>query len=163
MKKIIIGIALVAVIGVSLGTVASVHAQSTTSPVAFSANGRGGRGGNQGAGTQDGFLHDELIAAYAVKLGISVAQLNARLANGETMAQIAISTGLSLEQFRTLMVEVRTMAVNAAVQNGTLTQEQADWMKLHGAGQAANGGFGVRGSGLGQYANPDCPYYQSNH
>jgi len=35
-----------------------------------------------------------MIAAYAEKLNIPVADLEARLDNGETMAQIALSEGL---------------------------------------------------------------------
>ena len=110
----------------------------------------------------DGILHDYMIAAFAEKLNIPVADLEARLDQGETMAQIAVSTGLTIDQFRTLMVEARTQAIDQAVADGTLTQEQADWMKQRGAGQMAGGqmgnGRGMRGAGQGQFANPDCPY-----
>ena len=127
--------------------------------------GRGARGGMMGqgavSGTQDGFLHDEMIAVYAEKLGISVEDLNARLANGETMAQIASSKGLTADQFRTLMTDARSQAIDQAVKDGTLTQAQADWMKQRGAGMMGNG-RGMRGAGQGRNANPDCPYYQAN-
>ena len=80
------------------------------------------------------------------------------------MAQIAISTGLTLDQFRTLMVEVRTQAIEQALNDGVLTQAQAEWMSQRGAGQMAGGqmgnGSGMRGAGQGQFANPNCPYYQ---
>jgi uncharacterized protein YidB (DUF937 family) len=172
---------IVAVVAVVLGTAGFVYAQSPTptpqTPVPGSgygqgmvngqgyrggmANGQGNRGGmmNQNAaGMQDGLLHDEMTAVYAQKLGISVEDLNARLAKGETMAQIASSKGLTAEQFTALMADARSQAIDQAVKNGTLTQAQADWMNQRGAGMAA-GGRGMRGAGQGRNANADCPYF----
>lgn len=76
----------------------------------------------------DGLLHDEMIAVFAEKLGISRDDLDARLAEGETIAQIASAKGLTVDQFRTLMVDARAQAIDQAAKNGTLTQSQADWM-----------------------------------
>ena len=154
MKKFIVSIALIAVVVVALGSTSSVFAQTPTpqTPV---------------PGTQLGFLHDEMVTVYAQELGLSVDDLNARLANGETMAQIAYSTGKSADEFRTLMVDVRTKAIDLAVKNGTITQEQADWMSQRGSGQMMGGGAGRgrggrgAGAGMGQFANPDCPYYSN--
>lgn len=132
----------------------------------------GGRGpqGGYGAGigiAGEGILHDYMIAAYAEALDIPVADLEARLNSGETMAQIALSEGLTFEQFRTLMVEVRTQAIEQALSDGVLTQAQADWMSQHGVGQMAGGqmgnGSGMRGGGQGQFANPNCPYYNQTN
>jgi hypothetical protein len=106
------------------------------------------------AGTQDGLLHDGMIAVYAQKLGISADDLNARLTKGETMAQIAYSKGLTAAQFSALMIDARTQAIDQAIKDGTLTQAQADWMSQRGAGM-----MGGRGTGQGRNANPDCPYY----
>jgi hypothetical protein len=112
------------------------------------------------AGDQDGLLHDGMMTVYAQKLGISVDDLNARLAKGETMAQIAFSTGLTADQFSTLMTDARSQAIDQAVKAGTLTQAQADWMNQRGAGGMLGGrGRGTSGAGQGQFANPDCPYY----
>jgi hypothetical protein len=96
-----------------------------------------------------------------------VDDLNARLAKGETMAQIAYSKGLTVDQFRTLMADVRSQAIDQAVKNGTLTEAQADWMKQRGGGMTGAGmmggrGRGMRGTGQGQSTNPACPYYQAN-
>ena len=134
-------------------------------------NGRGTRGGMMGnaAGTvdQDGPMHDEMMAAFAQKLGISVDDLNARLAKGETMAQIAASKGFTADQFTALMTEARAQAIDQAVKNSTLTQAQADWMKQRGAGGMMGngqnmGGRGMRGAGQGQFTNPNCPHTQTN-
>jgi Spy/CpxP family protein refolding chaperone len=182
MKKLVISIVIVAAIAIVLGTASFVYAQTTTpsTPVPGAGFGRGmmnGQGyqggmmGGQGprgpmanstAGAQVGFLHDKMIDAYAQKLGISVDELNTRLANGETMAQIASSKGLTADQFRTMMTDARSQAIDQAVKNGDLTQEQADWMKQRGAGMAA-GGRGMRGAGLGWNVNPDCPYYSQTN
>jgi hypothetical protein len=176
-----LSIVIAAVVVVALGTVGSVYAQSATPQAAVpgtgygpgTMNGQGNRGGmvngqanrggmlsQNGAGTQDGLLHDGMITVFAEKLGITVESLNTRLANGETMAQIATSKGLTAAQFSTLMTDARSQAIDQAVKNGTLTQAQADWMKQRGAGMA-NGGRGMRGSGQGRNANLDCPYYQT--
>lgn len=180
MNKLVRSIVIVAAVAVAFGTTGLVFAQTSTPPAdvpgtgygAGIGGGRGARGGmmqaagNQvglmgaAAGTQDGILHDALIAAYAGKLGISVDDLNARLAGGETLAAIAFAQGLSLDEFQVLKADARSQAIDQAVTDGTLTQEQADWMKQHGAGVAA-GGRGMRGTGQGQFANPDCPYYQT--
>jgi hypothetical protein len=172
MKKFVVTLMVVAVVIFTLGSVGVAYAQSPTQTPGTGTGWMGGRGPCSGSGNVntvagEGILHDYLIAAYAEKLNIPVADLEARLDRGETMAQIALSEGLTFEQFRTLMVEVRTQAIEQALNDGVLTQAQADWMKTHGAGQMAGGqmgnGRGMRGSGQGQYANPDCPYYSQTN
>ncbi len=166
MNKFVILLVIVAV--ATLGTVGVAYAQAPTQTPGTGTGfmgGRGSRGGLGGVNTAagEGILHDYMLAAYATEFNISTADLEARLDGGETMAEIALSEGLTLEQFRTLMVEVRTQAIDQALNDGLLTQAQADWMKLHGAGQMAGGqkgnGTSVRGAGQGQFANPNCPYY----
>jgi hypothetical protein len=176
MNKFVLSVVIVAVIAVALGTTSFVSAQGPTPQAPVSGygmmGGRGARGGmNQSqvsgvgagvntAGSLDGLLHDGMVAVYAETLGITLEDLNARLENGETMAQIASAQGLTVDQFNALMTDARLQAVDQAVQNGTLTQEQADWMNLRGAG-LTKGGRGMRGTGQGQYA-ADCPYSQTN-
>lgn len=175
MNKVILSIVVVAIIAIALGTAGAVYAQAGTPQASVTGTGygygmgagRGNRGGmNNGgmggvvAGTQDGLLHDEMIATFAEKLEISVDDLNERLAAGETVAEIAIAEGLTVEQFSALRVEVRTQVLDQAVKDGLLTQEQADWMKTRGAGNGA--GRGMRGNGQGQFGNADCPYLQTN-
>ncbi len=179
MKKGLLAVVAAVVIVAALGTTGLVSAQTSTpqAPAAGSGygagtgNGRGMRGGmGQGAGygynaagTGEGILHDAMVSYFAEKLGLTVDQINTRLANGETMAQIAYSTGLTVDQFRTLMVDARSQAIDQAVKDGTLTQAQADWMKQRGAGMVGSRGASMgRGAGQGQYANPACPHYQGN-
>ena len=86
-----------------------------------------------------------MIAVYAQALGISVEDLNARLANGETVSQVAAEKGLTAEQFSALMADARSQAIDQAVQDGTLTQEQADWLKTRGARMSGGSRSGMRG------------------
>ncbi len=181
MKKLVFAFAIVATLVVALLSTGQVFAQGTTPPAPQTpGSGYGyGRGmGNRGAmagtglgsGSLPGILHDGMIAAISQKLGIPVADLEARIAKGETVAQIAYAKGLTAEQFTALMKDARAQAIDQAVNDGTLTQAQADWMKTRGMngvgmGQGAGRGMGrgsaARGGGFGDPAN--CPYFtQSN-
>lgn len=160
MNKIVLSLMVVAVLAVTLGASGIAFAQGPQTPQnpgsGYVPGGRGARGGmaNQGVtGSQDGFLHDEMVIAFAGKLGLTVDEINARLAAGETVSQIAFSKGYTYEQFRTLQVEARAQALALAVENGKLTQEQADWMSQRGPGISGN-----RGAGMGRNTNPACPY-----
>ena len=159
MKKLVLAMVMVTVLGVAfLGTAGSVFAQTATPPApGYGPGMMGGRGGPRGGGMngQDGLLHDEMTAAYAAKLGISATDLEARLDKGETMAQVAYSKGLTADQFTKLMTEARTQAVDQAVKDGKLTQQQADWMKQRGAGTM---GAGRGANGQGRFSNTNCPY-----
>jgi hypothetical protein len=133
MKKTILIVALVVLALGALG-VGVAFAQGQQTPFAF-----------QGPMMQNGggYLHTYMVAAFAGKLGLTVDDVNARLAAGETMYDIAIAEGTAAEDFPALMTEVRTSALDAAVADGVITQEQADWMKSRGFGHGGmmNGGY----------------------
>jgi hypothetical protein len=166
MKKIVFSLMLVAVFALVVGGVQAAYAQGPAVPGgpgvgagngAGMMNGRGFRGAQAGvtaSGGQAGFLHDELVAVYADKLGLSVEDLEARLAAGETLSQVALAQGLTFEEFFALRAEARAQALDQAVADGDLTQAQAVWMKTRGMGRS--GGYGL---GSGAAGNPDCPYY----
>ncbi len=170
MKKFVLAFAIVATLVVALLSTGQVFAQGPNpqtpqAPGSGSGYGRGGGMGNGGGmrgagmGAGQGILHDGMIAVISQKLGISVDDLNTRLAKGETMAQIAYAKGLTAEQFTALMKDARAQAIDQAVKAGTLTQAQADWMKtrgMFGAGQGAG-----RGMGRGNAAN--CPYFNQTN
>ena len=135
MKKTILIVALVVLALGALG-VSVAFAQG---PV---PGGRGPMAQNGG-----GYLHTYMVTAFAEKLGLKVDDVNTRLAAGETMYDIAIADGVKAEDFAALMVDVRTKALDAAVKDGVVTQEQADWMKSRGFGR---GGMGSNyGNGTG--------------
>jgi len=148
MKKVLLIIAVIAVLAAGAGTAALVYTQISKSGV-LSNNLAGNQAvpgdwiGQRGLGLREDFLHDEMMAALAEKLGITANDLEARLAKGETLAQIASSKGLTVDQFQKLMTDARNQAIDQAVKDGKLTQEQADWMKQHGFGRGLRGMRGV--------------------
>ena len=164
MKKLIISLVIVGVLVAALGTAGYVYAQSSTPQTPFGrgmgmGQGRGMRAGavaGQGMVPGSGILHDEMVAAFAAKLGMGAEELDARIDKGETMYQVATSKGFTAEQFTTMMTEARAQAVDQAVKDGKITQDQADFMKTRGPGQM--GGGRGRGMGQGRFAKPDCPY-----
>ena len=113
-------------------------------------------GGGMMGGNGGGYLHTYMVNAFAEKLGLKVEDLNTRLAAGETMYDIALADGVKAEEFSALMVEVHTTALNAALKDGVITQEQADWMSSRGFGRGGmmngNGSAGCpmqNGTGTG--------------
>jgi len=152
MKKTIIGITIAAAI---IGAVAGAfflskpdiaYAQSDWQETPEPGDGLGhGR-----MGWARGILHDSLVAFFAESLGISVDDLNARLESGERMLDIAIDEGLALDEFRTLMTDARSQAIQQALEDGTLTEEQAEWMQQRGGGRGMHGG-----------GQDGCPSYQT--
>jgi len=117
-------------------------------------HGRRGGAGMMGfaADGEYGPMHESMIAAFAEAFGLSVDDLEARHDAGETMWQIAEVQGYSQEDFSALMLSVRTTALEQAVADGAITQEQADWMLSRWeAMQAA--GFGL-GTGPCQGGSP---------
>src|SRR4030042_594715 len=127
MKKFVVTLMVVAVVVFTLSAVGVAYAQSPTQTAGTGTGRMGGRGSQNGLGggktpVGGGILHDYMIAAYAEALDIPVADLEARLDSGETMSQIALSTGMTLDEFRTLMVHVRTQAIDHAPDDGVLTQ-----------------------------------------
>ena len=92
-------------------------------------------------------LHDGMIAAFSVSVGVPVDEIETRLAAGETLSDMALSKGFTVTEFQTMLKDARDKAIAAAVANGELTQEQADWMVNRG--NQMNGGSAARGTGNG--------------
>lgn len=142
---IIVALAVVAVVFAGAGL---VYAQAPTPNTPNDAQDwgyrRGGMMGGNGMarGAAAGPMHDEMVAVFAEKLGLDVEVINTRLTAGETMLQIAESEGVTGDEFTALMLDARTAALDKAVANGDITQEQADWMKSRWQQGAANGAFG---------------------
>lgn len=150
MKKFI-AIAIVVGLVAVFGVVSLVNAQNPTPPAPGQGFGRGMMGGMMGgANGQYGPMHEYMQAALAEKLGISVDELNAAHADGKTFWDLAEEKGLTAEEAQQAMLDARSAALDAMVADGALTQEQADWMKSHGAGMMGGSG---RGGCMGQ--SPD--------
>ena len=171
MKKVFKSFVIVAVLVVAMVSTSAVFAQTTspggsrpgnsTSDANSGGMGNGHRGSNQGS--QDGPIHDALISAFAEALGLTIDEINALLADGETMSEIAISTGMTYDEFVVLLNEIHEQIIGQAEADGIQIQEQA---RLYFAQQSRVGGmFGLhfeRGTGMrgqGLFGTNDCPYY----
>lgn len=142
MKKIILISALVlAALAVLVVGAGVVFAQDVTPP--FTGHGPMRNG--------EGPLHTFMVIEWSKKLDLNVNDINTRLAAGETMYDIALSAGVTADEFPTVMAEVRSAALDAAVEANVITQEQADWMQSRGQGMHGNGtcdGTGQQGGGM---------------
>lgn len=121
-----------------------------------------GRGGMHGM-AGDGDLHTYKLAAFAEKIGLSVDEVTALVEAGTRPHQIALDNGIAEADLPTFMQEVHQAALEAAVADGVLTQEQADLMsqrmQSRGMGDGTcdydgerpldGSGFGGRGGGMG--------------
>ena len=139
-KTLLIAIVLAAVAGLAVAGVASAQGPQPTTP--------GAGVGPMMVQGQVGPLHKYMLAAMAEALGIPAADLETRLASGETFYQIALAQGIAAEDIPALMQTARSQAIAAALADGVITQAQADWMLSHAFGR---GGYG-QGMGAGQGA-----------
>ena len=138
MKKTILIVALV-VLALGVLGVGAAFAQDGTPP--FSGHGLMMQNGGTGV------LHTFMTIEFAKQLDLNVNDVNTRLAAGETMYDIAISAGITAEEFPSVMTEVRSNALDAAVKANVITQAQADWMKSRGFGQGGMGYGNCTGTG----------------
>jgi hypothetical protein len=115
--------------------------------------GRGGMMGGRGTGQYGGVMHEYMVSAFASAVGLTVDEVNTRLANGETLAQIAIDQGKTKADLPALWTQIRKDALNKAVADGVLTQSQADLMLEH-MDQFPGSGFGP--------GFDDCPMWDGD-
>lgn len=147
-----IGIATLVVVVAAFGFTALVSAQEGTPP----AGGDGGRhlgqprsGQGQGPKGWMSEYSDELQAAKAEALGLSVEELDAAKAEGKKLDEIAAEQGVAIEDLQAAMQSAQADILAQAVADGALTQEEADKIAEH----MANGrgrGHGSRGKRQGR-------------
>jgi hypothetical protein len=141
MKKTLIVLAVIAVFVGALGFAGAVYAQTQSTPQPGygmggmmgrrgQANGQanngvgmmGGRGGYGAGGMmvdgQEGPMHDAMVAALAEKLGMSAADVEAKIDAGVSMWTLAQEKGLSLADFQKLMADVRTSVLGTTGARG---------------------------------------------
>jgi hypothetical protein len=119
----------------------------------------GGRRGGRMGGFKGGLpCNQEWLAE---QLGMTVDELQAELEAGKTVDELAEEKGIDLEAVR---VEAMKERIQQAVEDGTITQEQADWM-LEGLEQGfmpGGHGFGGRGGRFGGLMGPGGFWGRSN-
>ncbi len=174
MKKLLLVVTGFVVAVLVFGVAGFAYAQSQTPPTPEYPYGPGMMGGGYGRGMMGGYddfgghgmmgwdgeegpMHEAMVAALAEALGLTSEEIEARHDAGETLWQIAEAEGLSAEEIQDLMFSAHDVALEEAVANGWLTQEQAEWMDSHmeqmweggnHCGSQDGTGFGSRRGGM---------------
>ena len=135
-------VAVFALVGVT-----AVYAQGPVNPDPVPGSGqRAGQDGDNGIGLGIMAVDEaEMHAVLADALGMSVVDLEAAIANGETLETLALAQGVALADLQALMDTVHATAAEQAVADGLVTQEQLDWMQSHRGGQAGQSGQAGQG------------------
>lgn len=120
-----------------------------------------GRGGMMGGWMMDG---KTMLNVVADTLGLTIDELLAKLNQGISIAELAEERGIDVETLIRSVSEAHAQALQEAVDEGWMTQDQADWMQGNMAAmiathvnQAWTGGFGP-GAGRG-YGPGGCHGY----
>jgi len=108
--------------------------------------------GDRGPRVGSGELHSYMSEAIADALGMTVEELEASHETGEHFRDLAEAQGLDTDELFTLVEEARTSALEAALEDGAITQEAFDFMKSRGGmgrgdrrgGRGACDGTGTR-------------------
>jgi hypothetical protein len=173
MKKILLVVGIVSIAVLAFGAVGYAYAQNQTPDFPFGLGMMGdyeGHGRGYGHGMMGGFshgmmdgdgeygpMHGSMVAALAEVLAISSDEIEARHDAGETMWEIAESGGLSAEEIQEVMSSTHDNALEDAVANGLMNEEQAEWMDDHmdqmWSGDYQDGAFGGHCDGGGMYNN----------
>jgi len=116
-----------------------------------------------------------MFDAAAEALGLTPEEFFAGLHAGKTLAEVAEEQGVEVEEVHDAMnairVEAMREAIEQAVEDGRLTQEQADWLlegleqgffpmgRSFGFGRGMKGGLGrgMRGH-FGSFVQPSAPF-----
>lgn len=138
---IVLGGLLAALLVVGVVGATAAYAQEPAPPASLVENGRG-PGGGRGFG-----LSDEALEAAAKVLGMTADEVSAALKEGKTLQDLATEAGVDIEDVHEAIQAVREAEMREriaqAVEDGTITQENADWL-LEGLdkGFIGKGGFG---------------------
>jgi len=138
MNKRVVVLITAALLAVGLFGATQAYAQGPD-PASPATAGMGPGGfGPDNPGPGGGLLHEYMTGAMTEVFGISAEELEEIHASGTTLFEALDLTG---EDFRAKMVEVRQIALEKAVEDGVISQDQADWMadRGPGAGQAPRG------------------------
>jgi len=166
---IVIGGLLAALLVVGVVGATSAYAQGSNPP-AFGAFGDGrGPGGGRGFG-----LGDPELEAAANVLGMTVDEVKSALQDGQTLQDIATEAGVDIDEVHAAIQAVHETEMREriaqAVEDGTMTQDKADWL-LEGLDKSfigdGPGGFGPgfggpRGHGFGNGPMMNQPSAQTS-
>ena len=173
-KGLYVALGLAGALVVLLGAVGAAYAQGPQPPVGdrpFYGSGDCDRAGQTAGGWGWGRRGSSLVDAVAEATGLTEDEVVATLQEGQTPAQIAEAQGVDSQSIVDALLADRKAALEQAVTDGRITQEQMDWMldemaehvsehltqpwtpHSPGAGRMGHGGFG-RGSRMGPGSTP---------
>ncbi|MCI0399544.1 MAG: hypothetical protein L0332_33760 [Chloroflexi bacterium] len=93
--------------------------------------------GQNGQGMMD---HEAMHAAVAEALNMTVEEFEAAIAEGKTLVEIAAGQEVDIDEVWAVMQAAHAEAIAQAVEDGLMTQEQADWMLAHMNSMSGPGG-----------------------
>ena len=115
-------------------------------------------------------LYTYMQSAIADAFGVSVDELNAMEEAGTSLKDLAIEQNLTVAEYKDKIESARLSAIDAALADGVITQDQADALtarvedgvRLPGldGGHGFDGGHGGRpghGGGRGEFPGGECP------
>jgi uncharacterized protein YidB (DUF937 family) len=118
MKRKLMAAGLLGVFLLGLGGVGPVFAQTPEPPPDASEL--------VGVGDEKPQIREIVFELLADQLSLTVEELHQKRDDGETLRQIAQAKGMDAAEFETLMRDTRSQAVEQALAEGIITQEQAD-------------------------------------
>jgi Spy/CpxP family protein refolding chaperone len=146
MKKMwkVAGIVVVLIAALALFGAVAAYAQGPNP-----TPGAGRMGPCQGGGLLD-IDEEEMHAALADALGISVEEFEAARADGTPLYVIAQELGVDMDAVRAAMRDVREAAIDEALAAGTISEAQADWLRSRPGPGGYGYGYGYGpGNGMG--------------
>jgi len=123
-----IGALVIALLAVGVYGTTTAYADDNNPPLPFGERGPGGPGGPHGGRSLDGAALD----AVAGVLDMSTDELSTALEGGQTLQDLADEAGVDLQEIKDALNAVRAESMREriaqAVEDGTMTQEKADWL-----------------------------------
>ncbi len=99
-------------------------------------------GGRGGWSSEAQPMHEAMVGAVAEVTGLSVEEIEDRLASGEHMYDIVLDAGMDEAAFFELMTETREAFFAEAVENGWISEAHYQQMLEHMQGEAYGPGYG---------------------
>jgi len=146
-----LGALVVALLAVGVYGTTTVYADDSNPPLPFGERGPGGPDGPHGRRGLDGAA----LEAVANVLDMSTDDLSAALEGGQTLQDLADAAGVDMQEIKDALNTVREEGMREniaqAVEDGSMTQEKADWL-LEGLDK---GFLESPGFGFGRGGHPD--------
>ncbi len=148
LKLLSVSLGVAALLGLSIGATAFAYTPGEQNAQEIFP---GYQGGGVRAGEQ---ICDSVVAEM---LGITQQELCDLRLEGLTLAEIAVDQGIDLDELTAALIQAKTDAIQAALDAGTITLEQAEIMLARVADRvevmlyriAGTGGQGPMGEGMG--------------